>query len=106
MELDPATMRIARAARELGGDPAAVVERVLPGELERKVARQVAEEQVVVDRVSRAGVELRPVDEEEVRTRVLRFLYGVCVGRVMAEDKAATKTLDDIYDEWLRGDYR
>jgi hypothetical protein len=99
-------MRIARAARELGGDPAAVVERVLPGELERKVARQVAEEQVVVDRVSRAGVELRPVDEEEVRTRVLRFLYGVCVGRVMAEDKAATKTLDDIYDEWLRGDYR
>lgn len=99
-------MRIARAAREMGGDPAAVVERVLPGALERKVARQVAEEQVVVDRVGRAGVELRPIDEEEVRTRVLRFLYGVCVGRVMAEDKAVTQTLDDIYDEWLRGDYR
>jgi hypothetical protein len=106
MELDPATMRIARAARELGGDPEGVIERVLPGVLDRKVARQVAEQQVVVDRVSRAGVELRPVDEEETRTRVLRFLYGVCVGLVMAGDKAVTQTLDDIYDEWLRGDYR
>jgi hypothetical protein len=109
MELQAAIMRVGRAGREMGGASETIIERLMPGEIEARVRVQLERDQATYERLKGSkyvdGSALEP-NEEDTRGRVVRFLYGVCVGRVMAEDQAVLTELDKVYDEWLRGDYQ
>lgn len=120
MRYGQAVFKIALAGRELGSGPLEAVKRICPGLIEevkeQRLANAVRVREDTQRRIEERADEperqkvfievaerLGPADEDKILMTTEQHVYGVAVGRLMAEDPEAMQTLVDINEEWRRG---